>query len=46
MFYMDAIIANEYPVEESMAKIISHMKKFEKRHLITVGLLKMINVNN
>lgn len=30
MFYMDAIIANEYPLEECMAKIISHMKLFEK----------------
>ncbi|HHR6399539.1 hypothetical protein ACLI07_10565 [Providencia huaxiensis] len=29
IFYMDAIIANEYTVEECMINIISHMKKFE-----------------
>ncbi|AVB30045.1 TPA: hypothetical protein SMP24_001131 [Proteus mirabilis] len=40
MFYMDAIIANEYPVEESMAKIISHMKKFEKASFDNGWLVK------
>ncbi len=40
MFYMDAIIANEYPVEECMTKIISHMMKFEKASFDNGWLIK------
>ncbi|KJY05076.1 hypothetical protein Mm0Y_01549 [Morganella morganii] len=37
---MDAIIANEYPVEECMTKIISHMMKFEKASFDNGWLIK------
>ncbi len=30
IFYIDAIISKDYPIEKSLAKIIEHIKEFEK----------------